>query len=154
MRTTMIPDSDYRNRIERLQAAMAEVDLDVLITYSSESESASSRYLADFWPFFDFAGIIVPRQGEPALVTGGPESYEFAKQFSRIKDIRIHPAFVESSAPDWVPPVTYEDFDSILTVGLRTNPGPHRRHRLEYLPPPHSRRPERRRSERRDHPRR
>jgi len=115
MRTSMIPDSDYRNRIKRLQAAMEELDLDVLITYSSESESASSRYLADFWPFFDFAGIIVPRQGEPALVTGGPESYEFAKQFSRIKDIRIHPAFVESSAPDWVPPVTYEDFDSILT---------------------------------------
>jgi len=115
MRTSMIPDSDYHNRIKRLQAAMEEADLDVLITYSSESESASSRYLADFWPFFDFAGIIVPRQGEPALVTGGPESYEFAKQFSRIKDIRIHPAFVETSAPDWVPSVTYEDFHSILT---------------------------------------
>ena len=115
MRTTMIPDSDYRDRIRRLQEALEEADLDVLITYSSESESASSRYLADFWPFFDFAGVIVPRQGEPALVTGGPESYEFAKQFSRIQDIRIHPAFVETSAPDWVPSVTYEDFRSILT---------------------------------------
>ncbi len=110
MRTSMIPDSDYRDRIKRLQEVLVQADIDVLITYSSESEAASSRYLAAFWPFFDFAGIIVPRQGEPALVTGGPESYEFAKQFSRIKDIRIHPAFVESSAPDWVPSVTYEDF--------------------------------------------
>ena len=106
----MIPDSDFGQRIARLQAAMNRANLDVLITYSSGSEPASSRYLADFWPFFDFAGVVVPRQGSPALVTGGPESYEFARQFSRIKDIRIHPLFVESSAPDWVPPVTYESF--------------------------------------------
>lgn len=114
MRTTMIPDSDYQHRITRLQAEMARADLDVLITYSSESEPASSRYLADFWPFFDFAGVVVPREGEPALITGGPESFEFATQFSRIKNIRIHPLFVESSAPDWVPAVEYEDFRSIL----------------------------------------
>lgn len=122
MRTSMIPDSDYLDRIRRLQAELEIADIDVLVTYSSESESASSRYLADFWPFFDFAGIVVPRLGEPALVTGGPESFEFAKQFSRIKDIRIHPAFVESSAPEWVPPVTYEDFRSILASVCKQAP--------------------------------
>jgi len=115
MRTLMIPDSDFKHRITRLQEEMATSDLDVLVTYSSESEPASSRYLSDFWPFFDFAGIVVPREGEPVLVTGGPESFEFASQFSRIKDIRIHPLFVESSAPNWVPQVEYEDFSSILS---------------------------------------
>ena len=114
MRTTMIPDSDFERRIHRVQEELARADLDVLITYSSESEPGSSRYLADFWPFFDFAGVVVPREGEPALVTGGPESYEFAGQFSRIKNLRIHPLYVESSAPDWVPAVTYEDFESIF----------------------------------------
>jgi Xaa-Pro aminopeptidase len=114
MRTTIIPDSDFRDRVRRLQVELERANLDVLVTYSSESEPASSRYLADFWTFFDFAGVIVPRQGPPALVTGGPESFEFAKQFSRIKDIHIHPLYVESSAPDWVPPVQYEDFASIL----------------------------------------
>lgn len=114
MRTSMIPDSDFARRIARLQEEMNKADLDVMVTYSSESESASSRYLADFWPFFDFAGVVVPREGAPALVTGGPESFEFARQFSRIRDIHIHPLFVESSAPDWVPPVKYEDFKSIL----------------------------------------
>ncbi|MCS7259331.1 MAG: aminopeptidase P family N-terminal domain-containing protein, partial [Anaerolineae bacterium] len=114
MRTAMIPDSDYERRIARLQEEMAKADLDVLVTYSSESEPASSRYLADFWPFFDFAGVVVPREGAAALITGGPESFEFARQFSRIKNIHIHPLFVETSAPDWVPPVEYEDFRSIL----------------------------------------
>jgi Xaa-Pro aminopeptidase len=111
----MIPDSDYENRVARLQEEMAQADLDVILTYSSESEPASSRYLADFWPFFDFAGVLVPREGQAALITGGPESYEFAEQFSRIKNLHIHPLFVESSAPDWVPEVEYEDFASILS---------------------------------------
>jgi Xaa-Pro aminopeptidase len=122
MRTQIIPDSDFERRIDRLQVELQQANLDVLVTYSSETETASSRYLADFWPFFDFAGVIVPREGPPALVTGGPESYEFAKQFSRIKDIHIHPLFVESSAPDWVPPVTYEDFSSILSAVCRKPP--------------------------------
>lgn len=122
MRTPIIPDSDYEQRIVRLQAEMAKANLDVLVTYSSESEPASSRYLADFWPFFDFAGVVVPREGAPALITGGPESFEFARQFSRIKNIHIHPLFVESSAPDWVPPVTYEDFRSILAAVCKRSP--------------------------------
>lgn len=122
MRTPVIPDNDFAARIARLQAELDRTDLDVLVTYSSESEPASSRYLADFWPFFDFAGVVVPRQGTPALVTGGPESFEFARQFSRIADIRIHPAFVESSAPDWVPAVAYEDFASILSDVCRQPP--------------------------------
>lgn len=114
MRTEMIPDADYARRVARLQEEMDKADLDVLVTYSSESEPASSRYLADFWPFFDFAGVIVPREGPAALITGGPESFEFARQFSRIKKLHIHPLFVETSAPDWVPDVKYEDFKSIL----------------------------------------
>jgi Xaa-Pro aminopeptidase len=124
MRTPIIPDSDYEHRWARLQEEMTRADLDVLITYSSESESASSRYLADFWPFFDFAGVVVPREGPPALITGGPESFEFARQFSRIKNLHIHPLFVESSAPDWVPEVEYEDFKSILAA---VSPRPPRR---------------------------
>lgn len=124
MRTQIIPDSDFAHRVARLQGEMAKANLDVLITYSSESEPASSRYLADFWPFFDFAGVVVPREGAPALVTGGPESYEFARQFSRVKNVHINPLFVESSAPDWVPPVKYEDMASILASVVR---GPLRR---------------------------
>src|SRR5512135_1708038 len=116
MRTDIVPDSDFARRWERLQEELDRANLDALLTYSSESETASSRYLADFWPFFDFAGVVVPREGPPALVTGGPESYEFARQFSRIKDIHIHPLYVESSAPDWVPPVEYEDFAAILNA--------------------------------------
>ena len=38
MRTPMIPDCDYESRVARLQKEMAAADLDVLITYSSETD--------------------------------------------------------------------------------------------------------------------
>ncbi len=101
---------------------MAEAGLDLMVTYSSESELASSRYLADFWPFFDFAGVVVPREGEAALVTGGPESYEMAKEYSRIKNILINPLFVESGAPEWVPSVDNKDFGAILKAVCQRPP--------------------------------
>lgn len=154
MRTQIIPDSDFARRIARLQEEMARANLDALVTYSSESESASSRYLADFWPFFDFAGVVVPREGAAALVTGGPESYEFARQFSRIKNIHIHPLFVESSAPDWVPPVNYEHYAGNLGLCRGTADPAIGSGRLEYLPADYLRRLAARCTRRRNHTRR
>lgn len=114
MRLEKLPKSEFQRRISSVQKEMKKKNLDVLVTYSSENESASSRYLTDFWPFFDFAGVIIPAEGEAALVTGGPESYDFAKRFSYIDNILINPLYVETSAPDWVPDVEGESFEQIL----------------------------------------
>ena len=79
----MIPTEEYLERIGKVQQEMQERNLDLLVTYSSECESANSRYLADFWPFFDFDGVAIPVEGEAVLLTGGPESLEFASDFRR-----------------------------------------------------------------------
>ncbi len=79
-----------------------------------ECESGITRYLAGFWPFFDFAGLIVPAEGKAALITGGPESFEYAKKFARAPQIRINPLLVETSAPEWVPKVHGESFKTLL----------------------------------------
>ena len=110
----MIPKEEYRQRVEKVQEEMRKRELDLIVTYSSECESANSRYLADFWPFFDFSGVVIPVEGEAILLTGGPESLEFAKQFSKIDDIRVHPMFVETSAPEWVPKVNEINFSSLI----------------------------------------
>jgi Xaa-Pro aminopeptidase len=88
--------------------------LDVFIGYSSESESGTSRYLTGFWPFFDFACVVVPARGKAVLVTGGPESLEFARKFAQAGEIRVNPLLVESSPPDWVPQVSGESFATLL----------------------------------------
>ncbi|MCF7928770.1 MAG: Xaa-Pro peptidase family protein [Spirochaetales bacterium] len=114
MRLDPFQSTTYDKRIERVQKELKKRELDVLVGYSSESESATSRYLSGFWPFFDFAGVVVPSEGEPALITGGPESYEFAKVFSGLKNILVNPLFVETSAPEWVPDVKEESFKTII----------------------------------------
>ena len=114
MRLEEIPRSEYARRVARVQEELKKADLDVLVGYSSECESGTTRYLAGFWPFFDFAAVVVPAEGKAALVTGGPESLEFAKAFSRADEICVNPLLVETSAPDWVPQVEGESFKTIL----------------------------------------
>jgi len=121
MRLPDLPTYEYERRIQMLQEELRTNGIDLFIGYSSESESSTSRYLAGFWPFFDFVGVVVPAQGDAALVTGGPESYEFAREFSHIPKIFINPLFVETSAPEWVPDVNSESFRTILPR-LHRNP--------------------------------
>ena len=114
MRLKPLEGSEYTRRIVKLQKVLKDEEIDVLVGYSSECESATSRYLAGFWPFFDFSAVVVPADGTPVLVTGGPESLEFARAFSEISDIRVNPLLVETSAPEWVPRVSGESFGTIV----------------------------------------
>ena len=83
MRLKPLSSDEFARRIAGLQKEMEKNKFDLFIGYSSECESASSRYLTGFWPFFDFAAVIVPVEGNAALLTGGPESYEFAEKFDK-----------------------------------------------------------------------
>ncbi|MDD3714112.1 MAG: Xaa-Pro peptidase family protein [Atribacterota bacterium] len=114
MTNLRISDQDFQRRVNRLQEEMKKENVDLWVGYSSESEASISLYLAGFQPFFDFAGVMVPREGEAVLITGGPESFEMAKEFSRIKKILIHGLFVETSAPEWVPDTEILDFSTII----------------------------------------
>lgn len=114
MRLNPLPQSEYDRRIEKVQEELKKAGLDVMVGYSSECESGTSRYLTGFWPFFDFAGVVVPAEGDAVLVTGGPESLEFARTFASVPEIRVNPLFVESSAPEWVPQVEGESFATML----------------------------------------
>ena len=114
MRLKPLPDSEYARRISRVQQELRKDGLDVLVGYSSECESATSRYLTGFWPFFDFAAVVVPAEGKAMLITGGPESLEAAKTFSCVPEICVNPLLVETSAPDWVPETSGESFAQII----------------------------------------
>lgn len=114
MRRNPLPESEYARRVSRVQEELKKQNLDVLVTYSSECESGASRYLTGFWPFFDFASVVVPAEGHAILVTGGPESLEFAKAFSVVDECAVNPLLVETSAPDWVPETSGESFATIL----------------------------------------
>jgi Xaa-Pro aminopeptidase len=84
MRLNPLPPSEYIGRVKRLQAEMKKQGIDAFVGYSSECESATSRFLTGFWPFFDFAGVVVPVEGRAVLVTGGPTSSPKSFPMARI----------------------------------------------------------------------
>ena len=109
-----LPREEYDLRIRRVQERMAKEGIDLLVAHACECESATVRYLTDFWAVFDFVGVLVPVEGKPILLTGGPESYDFAVKFARIDDVRVHPMYVETCAPEWDKPTDPWSYERIL----------------------------------------
>lgn len=95
-----ITTDEFADRGSRLQSLVGEQDLDVLLVNSSESDFANVRYLSDYWPVFEFAGVLVPPAGALTLLIG-PESETFARDRSRIERIRMLSEYRESADPDY-----------------------------------------------------
>jgi len=90
-----IPASECRQRWDKVQGLMAELDLDFLIAYADDRATfgpAHARWLADFPVHFEPVCILMPREGDPIMLTG-PESVEYALLRGRISDVRALKAF-------------------------------------------------------------
>ena len=86
-----IPVEEYPRRWARIQALLAERDLDLLVAYADDRATfgaAHARWLADFPVHFEPACILVPREGPPVMLVG-PESDEYARLRGRIADVRV-----------------------------------------------------------------
>ena len=91
MELPRISDQEFRARWDRLQAEMAEAELDIIIAYADDHVVAGpghARYLADFAPHFEPVVILMPAVGEPLLLSG-PETESFAQLTARIQDVRV-----------------------------------------------------------------
>lgn len=100
MNLPFIPQEEFDLRVEKVQAAMAEQGYDLLLAYGNEAEPQYVRYFSNYWPSFETAGVLIPREGKPMLLIG-PESYTYAADRSKIPDIRLLKAFRESSEPEY-----------------------------------------------------
>ena len=91
MELPRIPDSEFQTRWDRLQAAMADAGLDLIIAYADDhavAGPAHARYFADFAPHFEPVCVLMPLAGEPLLLSG-PETETFARLTARVKDVRV-----------------------------------------------------------------
>ena len=111
-----IPDSEFKERVVKIQKKMAEENYDVLLCYGNEAEPQFVRYFSDYWPSFETAGVLIPKEGDAKLLIG-PESYTYAADRSRIPDIRLLKAFRESSEPEY-PGKPLDTFKSVFTECL------------------------------------
>ncbi len=95
-----ISKEEFEERIQRLQAVIANEDVDAVLVFSTESEPAGVRYFSDYWASFESTAVLVPKTGEPILLIG-PESMTFASARSKIEKIIKIKDFRESSQPDY-----------------------------------------------------
>ncbi len=97
---TEIPESEFRERVQRLQATMTSEGLDAILTFGNEAEPQYVRYFSDYWPSFETAGVLIPREGEARLLIG-PESLTFSRSWSKLKTIVRMKEYRESSEPEY-----------------------------------------------------
>ncbi len=109
---TEIPKSEFVDRIKRIQKTLAERGLDALLTTGTEAEPQFVRYLSDYWPAFEAAGVLVPVEGEPILLIG-PESLTYAESKSKIEQIRQILEYRESAEPEY-PGKKLDTFQSVF----------------------------------------
>jgi Xaa-Pro aminopeptidase len=107
-----IPDAEFGQRVETIQAELARRDLDALIVFANEGEPHNVRYLADYWPAFESAGVLIPVEGEAVLLIG-PESLTYARSRSRLCKIRRLLAYRESAEPEY-PGVQLPSFADVI----------------------------------------
>ncbi|MBN2449400.1 MAG: aminopeptidase P family protein [Lentisphaeria bacterium] len=115
-----IPDSEYRARLAAFQGNIREAGLDAALVHGNESDCASVRYLSDYWPTFESAGVLVPAQGEPVLLIG-PESEEYAKGRSRIRRIEKMVEYRESADPEY-PGIAVANYRDVLARAIPGKP--------------------------------
>ncbi len=65
-----IPNSVYRQRMDRLRTRMEEVGYDRLLVFADREHSANLHYLTGFDPRFEEALLIVGDEDAPLLLTG------------------------------------------------------------------------------------
>jgi Xaa-Pro aminopeptidase len=63
-----IPDGEYRTRMRRLQRNVRDAGLDAVLVHGNEADFANVRYLSEYWPTFESAGVFVPAREYEAFV--------------------------------------------------------------------------------------
>ena len=95
-----IPKNEYFERIAKFQANIAAAGLDAVLVHGNEADFANVRYLSEYWPTFEAAGVFVPAVGKPVLIIG-PESENYAAGRSVIPDIVKMIPYRESAEPQY-----------------------------------------------------
>jgi len=110
----VIPMEEYSVRWARSREIMKSSNLDLLVAYADDHAVAGpayARYYANFAVHFEPCIILLPIDGEPVLLVG-PESPNYARLHTPIKDIRV---LKELTHPDEDYPFTkIESFSEIL----------------------------------------
>lgn len=114
-----IPDKEFKQRIDSIQALIEKNGLDGLAVYGDEYRKENLRYVCNFWPIFERGMLFIPKKGDPILA-GAPEGAEYAKEMNVWRDVRNVKEFACVSVPDEIdyPLAEFSSFTEIVKETL------------------------------------
>jgi len=115
-----IAPSEFQQRVERIQEAMAARRLDAVFVYGDEYRKENLRYVSNVWPIFERGACCIPATGEPILA-GAPEGERVNHECSVWRDVRNIREFACVSVPEQIeyPLATFSSLKEILKDVLR-----------------------------------
>ena len=115
-----IAKAEYDERMKKFQKNIREAGLDAALVHSNEADFANVRYLTEYWPTFESAGVFVPAKGNTVLIIG-PESEAYAQGRSVIPNIAMMVEYRESADPEY-PGIPVAHFPDVVrkAMGKRT----------------------------------
>ena len=120
-----IPNSEYKERVQKAAAILRREGLDALIVNGNEADYANPRYFSGFWPLFERSGVAISAAGEAALMVG-PESAIFGADRNKLDKIYVLLAYREGADPAYpeLKPDTFHDvFKGIGVTGKKIRIG-------------------------------
>ena len=111
-----IPTQEYFDRIAKFQANMKAAGLDACLVHGTECDFANVRYLSEYWPTFEQAGVFVPATGDAILLIG-PESEKYARGRSVLPNVMLMLNYRESAEPDY-PGIPLSTFDVVAKAAM------------------------------------
>ena len=112
----VIPKNEYFERIAKFQARIKEAGLDACLVHGTESDFANVRYLSEYWPTFEQAGVFVPAEGDAVLLIG-PESYKYAVGRAVLPKIAMMLNYRESAEPDY-PGLALSTYPEVVKMAM------------------------------------
>ena len=111
-----IPVNEYFERIAEFQRRIRAAGLDACLVHGTESDFANVRYLTEYWPTFEQAGVFVPAVGDAVLLIG-PESWKYAVGRSVVPKIAMMLNYRESAEPDY-PGIKLATYPEVVKMAM------------------------------------
>ena len=115
-----IPKQEYFDRIAKFQTNIRNAGLDACLVHGNEADFANIRYLTEYWPTFEAAGVFVPAEGKPVLLIG-PESEKYAMGRSVVPNILKMIEYRESAEPQY-PGIPVAHYADVIKMAMGDKP--------------------------------
>jgi Xaa-Pro aminopeptidase len=95
-----IPDSEFKQRLQRFKEKMSENDIDLVVAFSNLLDPSAVRYFTDVSPINESSALVIPLEGEP-IMCSGQACHEWSKFKSKVEEVRIFPEVGEVSGVEY-----------------------------------------------------